>query len=918
MSIQLILYPQYYDGLNPLSGLSTQFLVDGIDFGTINDSSSSQSLAGTLPQDYISANTFTVNTWYRFSGSAAEATETVSNLNVNPGTGVLQRLANLNVGGTYELTFDIASNIGGFTFYQYAGNILTSQSTITGTGTQTIQFTAASTTDTLVIYTSGLLTVNSLSVQQLSQSPTQVLNTLGNGQVICDLYENEDIPLTLSVDDFKNVAEKVQSYSKAFQLPATKRNNKIFDNIFEITRSDNGLVFNPYIKTKCELKQNGFILFEGYLKLIDISDKEGEISYNVNLYSQAVALADVLKDRTFSNLSFTELEHNYNKTNIKYSWNDAGATGITYLNPSTSGFRDANATLKYPFVDWQHDILISNGANGTSGYPELSSLEQVFRPFINIKYLIDRIFQSTPFTFTSEFFDTPEFQKLYMDFNWGSAEIPIQTAVTTYNGYWCSNFFGVVFPSVNAGTTFTNLDLYEVTLFGNAGLPPNFNDGTNIITATVDGEQYDITGGYEIENTSSSVSQLVTCQWIKNTAVVTTETFTIPANGSFTWLFSFTQSLASGDTLQAQFKRDDASSPATVRQKEVTNVFTAGVVFNVNITQSTTSTLLQTLRGDIGQWDFLKGLMTMFNLISIPDKNNPNNILIEPYADVFINNTNCSSTTGGVTLACRSIAHDWTDKIDVKDIKLSPLTDLNKKTIFKFVEDEDDYTFKVYKNSTPSPSNEIGHLYGSQFYDASEFTILEGEKEIIAEPFAATVPKPLFSQFNDFVVPAIFTSNDEQTEFQGFDNSPRILYNNGIKTLQGGVTYYIPTQNGVTGSVAEPNFLQFSHLTDIPTLTPLAGGGSTSQDYHFGACQYFNGIGSPPNENLFNLYWLPYYNELYNPDTRTMTIKVNLGAGDIATFNMYDTVFIKNRQFRVNKIDYKPNDLATVEFILIP
>ena len=107
-------------------------------------------------------------------------------------------------------------------------------------------------------------------------------------------------------------------------------------------------------------------------------------------------------------------------------------------------------------------------------------------------------------------------------------------------------------------------------------------------------------------------------------------------------------------------------------------------------------------------------------------------------------------------------------------------------------------------------------------------------------------------------------------------------------------------------------------MTDIPTLTPLAGGGSTSQDYHFGACQYFNGIGSPPNENLFNLYWLPYYNELYNPDTRTMTIKVNLGAGDIATFNMYDTVFIKNRQFRVNKIDYKPNDLATVEFILIP
>ena len=49
-----------------------------------------------------------------------------------------------------------------------------------------------------------------------------------------------------------------------------------------------------------------------------------------------------------------------------------------------------------------------------------------------------------------------------------------------------------------------------------------------------------------------------------------------------------------------------------------------------------------------------------------------------------------------------------------------------------------------------------------------------------------------------------------------------------------------------------------------------------------------------------------------------MTIKVNLNAADIASFNLFDTVIIKNREFRVNKIEYKPNDLSTVEFILIP
>ena len=49
-----------------------------------------------------------------------------------------------------------------------------------------------------------------------------------------------------------------------------------------------------------------------------------------------------------------------------------------------------------------------------------------------------------------------------------------------------------------------------------------------------------------------------------------------------------------------------------------------------------------------------------------------------------------------------------------------------------------------------------------------------------------------------------------------------------------------------------------------------------------------------------------------------MTIKINLTPADINTFKFNQKVMIKNRLFRVNKIDYKPNDLSNVEFILIP
>ncbi len=60
----------------------------------------------------------------------------------------------------------------------------------------------------------------------------------------------------------------------------------------------------------------------------------------------------------------------------------------------------------------------------------------------------------------------------------------------------------------------------------------------------------------------------------------------------------------------------------------------------------------------------------MFNLVTLQDKSDPANIIIKTYSDVFIKNTQ------GTTLKDRGINFDWTDKVDLKDIKLTPLNDL--------------------------------------------------------------------------------------------------------------------------------------------------------------------------------------------------------------------------------------------------
>ena len=906
MSVQLILYPQSYEGVyNAFSGSPYEAIVNGISFTDLDNTGTYTSTSGTPYVDTITnAPPSVINTWYRYRvGASAFPTVVFPDLVLNSlgnglsePTGIYQKMSNLTIGQPYRLTINISTQAANGSISNRFFDGITPQGGITtfSTATSTIVklFIASNTNMTYMLsYYSTVaedLTISSISVLPIDSTTADPI--LSDGQVILDLYEDEDLPLTLSVDNFKNVAEKVQSYSKAFNLPATKRNNKIFDQIFEITRSDDGAIFSPYKKSECVLKQDGFILFKGYLRLLDVTDKDGEISYNVNLYSEVIALADYLKELSFRDLDFTELEHDYNKAQIKYSWNDGTAgqtTPITWTNTNTSGFRTNFSTLKYPFVNWNNNWLIAaTGGIPTAGNPQLVNLEQAFRPFINIKYIIQRIFENTPFTFTSDFFDTTDFEKLYMDFNWGSDNAPV---VFDSSGELTNA------SDVGLGTSMATLDFDEMnypTVGGNP-LSANFGYSSGVFTAQEDGQVYTFT--YDMMFKGSIVPDTLFVQWLVNGTPVNVATSTLTL---FTYSGSFTTPpLAAGDTVLCQ-----AYSTLGLYQLDgVLNLLGTTpslVTITTTSNQTTSDSLLGTLRGELGQWDFLKGLMTMFNLVTIPDENNPNNIKFEPYVDVFINNT------AGTTLANRTIEHDWTEKIDVSEMKLEPLTDLNRRTIFKFVEDEDDFAFMNYKNQVG------GHLYGSKKFNATdEFNILDGLDEVIAEPFAATVVKPLAGmEFPQFITPALYSYNLEDDTSEGFENSPRIMYDNGIKTT--GTSYYIPAQNGLL-SENQTNFLQFSHIKDGGLVI------SDYADFHFGECQLIGNQATTLN-NLFNLYWLPYYNELYNPNTRTMTIKVNLSPSDINLFKFNDTIFIKNRVFRVNKIDYKPNDLATVEFILIP
>ena len=964
MNLQLILYPQNYEGFATNYGgpVPTEFIVDGVDFNTLD---ASPLLASTLVSpdggDLMNASlggTFPTipNAWYRWHSTSpgtaalpfAEAPEVDAGtvvLNSDsqaPATdagqsGIYQRLQGLIIGETYTikaqfatpsyfpanmetviklLAYDNTTQIGG------GQTILNSTDHGATNPIVTMTFTATAHNNTIMLMyinvaeTDTTDNLMSLSVRGSGQPPSGAINVMGDGQVICDLYEDEEMPLTLSVDDFKNAAERVQSYSKAFKLPATKRNNQIFDNIYEITRTVDGHVgFNPLKKTRAVLKEDGLIVFDGFMRMLDIVDKKGEISYEVNLYSEVVALADLLKEKTFNDIDFTELAHVYNWDAIEKSWNEAG-TAFPYTNAATTTYRNDYSTIKYPFVNWTSQILISDGSSGTAGNPQLQYTEQVFRPWIQIKYLIDRIFGDTEFTYESDFFDDAAFKRLYMDFNWGADNFGASIEVNGTLKHRDSQTGYVDITGLSpSDPTVLRFDQYV------SGGLTSYWDNTNYrFTSAVNNLTVECEFRIRIENHSAlpatpysnhvRISKYNSGgQWLETLDENSDSIGSyLPSTGNpKDWQGTVSTQLNVGEYIQAESWSSSSGGASNIRMAS------SGTKSYLSFTASNVSTqahfLFNKLRGEVNQWDFLKGLFNMFNLVSIPVENNPKAVKIEPWNE-FFKAKELNSAVLAIDFEERDIQHDWTPKIDVSEIKLSPLADLNEFTIFKFEEDDGDWAFEQYKNNSANY-----HLYGSQKFDGKLIatnganSVLEGTEEIIATPFAATVPAPLQPDWNDIIVPHIYSYNPDEGTSDSFDNLPRICYNNGVKSTING--YYIPAQNGSSAVSAQDEYLQFSHLSNIPTNV-------STVDYHFGACQLLNPIGLPTPINLFSVFWLPYFAELYNPDTRIMTIKVDLSPSDIQSFKFSDRVFIKNREFRVNKIDYKPGQLSTVEFILIP
>jgi hypothetical protein len=220
---------------------------------------------------------------------------------------------------------------------------------------------------------------------------TELIAGTGANKVSLDLTQEVPVSLNFSIGDIRQPDKRNGSFSKTIKLNGTKENNKFFEHIYEVNVVTN--TFNRNLKTPCYILQDGVIVVEGNLRLMQIekilkNDIEF-ISYEVVILGDVSTIFTEIGDSKLTDLDLSAYDHTYNRLNQYNSW--SATQGVGYV---------------YPIIDYGFNAFSSNNF----------SVEHL-RPAIYLKQYIDSIFSDAGKTYTSTFFTSAFFKSLIIPFN---------------------------------------------------------------------------------------------------------------------------------------------------------------------------------------------------------------------------------------------------------------------------------------------------------------------------------------------------------------------------------------------------------------------------------------------------------------------------------------------------------------------
>ncbi len=665
-----------------------------------------------------------------------------------------------------------------------------------------------------------------------------------------ELYENEPINLSYQFSNLQEINASASSFSQTFRVPLTKKNQDYFGAVNEF-----GLIttWDPKTKASAELTSSTIPIMRGFIQVKGVYVQKGKYAdVEIVFFGETANLSRDIGDGMLTDLDLSTYNHSLGDTELEASW-----AGTLF-----------NGVIRYGLPDKGLDWTSSN--IWTSSNPlELGD----FTPYFRVSALFQTILREAGYTYDSNFFDNEDnlylclYNGLLTPASLTDDETTDQilvglnsnlTGLTAHPNFTSITAFSDSSPFFDQNNNFTSGTTYTVPYRG------YFRFRVNVY-----GRLDHDTGDHVSMRLSRNGNELWT--FIDD---YESSQFNDIAHNDISPLFL----LELGDTIEFQYVVGNSSHPLALDASGFANNSTwwqipyiAPLAANVNVTSNLP---------EIKQIDFVSGLQKMFNLVFIPDRNNPKHLEIEPFNDYLASGSQ----------------KDWTNKIDLsKDIQIQPTTDLQARRYdWTHSQGKDVLNEAVFKSTS--------RVYGRYRVDDPGNDFASGNKEI-KSPFAPHVVSRIPQ--TGYLVHRMLL-NTTETDKSLKKPLPRLAYWNSL--IDGNLFYF----NNLYQTVSATEYPVFSQYSSLDANV-------SNKDLSFGPERPFHIIQANPLNTLYYKYWRPFVNELYSSDARRLTAFFRLTRSELATFEFSDKIYLKDTYWRILSISYAATseDLVKVEMLKV-
>jgi hypothetical protein len=726
-----------------------------------------------------------------------------------------------------------------------------------------------------------------------------------------DLYDDIPIKLNKSFSEIQDISKRNSDYSIGVNLPGSKKNNKFFENFYNVEADS--LFFDVTKRVPVDILIDNEVYFKGFLKLNKVSVINSKVEYDVTLFSIIADLFGKIGNNLLRDLDYDDIDYHFNHHlsmfNVLSKWSQTPLLSVAEIPTLTfypvvhNGYEYSNdlVNVSGSSVNDQTRLYTTTVPTGYTNYsnftsqggkeyrinsPKFPLLDNQLKPALSVWGLIQLLFKTYGYTIKSDFFNTPWFKLLYTYGIYSSDKTKLSYKITEIEQLPLEGVDIVLGPTTYPTSSTSRVNIF-VTKKG-TGIPAYC---TSPITFTVDFNFL---------------------------------SFILPATGTI-------PALSTGTTINA----NRVGTFTNLRSQQVTignrlKYPPTPVGGSVAYLDGDYIDFSRLIDDQYKQIDFLSSIAKKFNLLFIPDPENSNQIIIEPY-DYYIG-------TGQIV--------DWTDKLSFdKGYSVQPaLNFVESEILFTDLDDTDEGNkqFKSRNNRTYgqnkvtnetdfksqtkkvdtifSPQlirkwdNNVGLPLGINYVEQSQ-TQTSGDTEKVIWTYKGIKSKPKLLYYTGNFSPFIDEKGESYTTSNINTNYFRLQKSNGTNPLNA---------TGATGTLLAPVISHTMPLGNPDKNKNGRGFNNDSISILFNSEEPVDiGLGTPTfnvysDNDIYDLFYSNRIANLYNPNTRFLEGYFDLKLSDLKNYKYNDIIKINQQYFYLNKIDNfnvtKP-ELTKVELV---